>query len=214
MNGPALPHARRFVPDVREHEWESALGRELAAGENRAEPRRAHDETDHSLSVFPAWAACAATLASMWREARPEDDDAITALCIALYEEDPASDPVPAEHHTRTLATLRAEPMRGRVLALEEDGAVRGYAILVPYWSNELGGEILIIDELYVAPSHRSRGRGRALLEALAQGGGLWPEKPVALELEVTPSNVRARALYEQLGFRPKRNAALRMKLR
>jgi ribosomal protein S18 acetylase RimI-like enzyme len=149
----------------------------------------------------------------MWRESTPEDDDAIAALAVHLYQEDPASAPVPFEHHVRTLRVLREEPARGRIAVLELDGAVRGYAILIPYWSNELGGEICTIDELYVTPSHRSRGHGGALIESLARGDGPWPGRPVALELEVTPDNARARSLYERLGFRIKHNAVLRRKL-
>jgi len=148
----------------------------------------------------------------MWRDSRPEDDEAIVALCRALYEEDPASKPVPESHHRRTLAVLRASPVRGRAVVLEEGGVI-GYAILAACWSNELGGEVLIIDELYVVPERRSRGHARALIEALMRGEGPWPGRPVALELEVTPDNARARALYERLGFRVKRNAVLRARL-
>jgi ribosomal protein S18 acetylase RimI-like enzyme len=145
----------------------------------------------------------------MWRDARPEDDEAVIALCRALYEEDPASKPVPDEHHRRTVRELRSAPARGRVVVLEKERVI-GYAILVACWSNELGGEVLIIDELYVVPEHRSLGHARTLLEALLRGDGPWPGKPVALELEVTPDNRRARALYERLGFKVKRNAVLR----
>ena len=148
----------------------------------------------------------------MWRDSRPEDDEAIVALCRSLYEEDPASKPVPESHHRRTLAVLRASPVRGRAVVLEEGGVI-GYAILAACWSNELGGEVLIIDELYVVPERRSRGHARALIEALMRGEGPWPGRPVALELEVTPDNARARALYERLGFRVKRNAVLRARL-
>ena len=149
----------------------------------------------------------------MWRDSRPEDDEAIVALCRALYEEDPASKPVPESHHRRTLAVLRASPVRGRAVVLEEGGVI-GYAILAACWSNELGGEVLIIDELYVVPERRSRGHARALIESLRRGEGPWPGTPVALELEVTPDNARARALYERLGFKVKRNAVLRARLR
>ncbi|MGE0784315.1 MAG: N-acetyltransferase family protein [Sandaracinaceae bacterium] len=149
----------------------------------------------------------------MWRSARPEDDSHVIALCAALYEEDPGSEPVPVSHHARTLETLRRDPLRGVALVLEEDGAVRGYAFLVAVWSNELGGEVVTIDELYVTPSHRRRGLSTALIRALGEPDGPWTGRPVALELEVTPDNARARALYERLGFRIKRNSVLRKKL-
>ena len=76
--------------------------------------------------------------------------------------------------------------------------------LLVSYWSNELGGEVCAIDELYVAPSARSRGWGSHLIEALAAGSGLGFAGTVALALGVAPGNARARALYERLGFEGK----------
>jgi ribosomal protein S18 acetylase RimI-like enzyme len=84
---------------------------------------------------------------------------------------------------------------------LELDGCVDGYALLVAYWSNELGGEICNIDEIYVRPDRRGRGYGRALVEALVAGNSIWPGHPAAIALEVSPTNRRALALYAKLGF-------------
>ncbi|MCC6993133.1 MAG: GNAT family N-acetyltransferase [Deltaproteobacteria bacterium] len=148
----------------------------------------------------------------LWRAATPADDDAVVALSLALYVEDPATDPVPAEHTRRTLEALRARPARGQVVVLEVAGAVCGFALLVSVWSNELGGEVCSIDELYVAPSARGGGHGSALLEALARAAPPCPPEAVALALEVTPDNTRARALYQRLGFRGK-NLHLRRRL-
>jgi ribosomal protein S18 acetylase RimI-like enzyme len=146
-----------------------------------------------------------------WRLASPKDDEAIVARCLALYREDPAGAPVPAGSCQATLARLRAEPARGRAVVLEHEGRVAGYALLISFWSTELGGELCTIDELYVDPEARSGGRASALVRALMAGeGGLWPGRPVALELEVTPTNGRARALYERLGFAARKNATLR----
>ena len=147
----------------------------------------------------------------MWKLATPADDQQIIDMSRNLYTEDPSPAPVP-EHHTRqTLSVFRAEPSRGRAVILNVDNTVAGYAFLVSFWSNELGGEIVVIDELYVRPAHRNQGHAGALLKLLTSENTLWPGPAVALELEVTPQNHRASALYANLGFRPVKNARLRL---
>jgi ribosomal protein S18 acetylase RimI-like enzyme len=145
----------------------------------------------------------------MWRLATAADDPAVLALFQALYREDPSPDPVPDEQLLRTLRALRDEPVRGRAIVLEVDGECVGYALLISFWSNELGGEIANIDELYVAPDHRGRGAATRLVEQLSRGQ-LWGKVPVAIDLEVTPDNHRARALYERLGFAAAKNTVMR----
>jgi len=148
----------------------------------------------------------------VWRLATPADDDAIVRMCVALNVEDPGPHPVPPEHTRKTLTALREVPSRGRAIALELDGHVCGYALLMAYWSNELGGEVCAIDELYVEREYRGRRHATRLIDELAAGTSLWSPRPVALALEVTPNNVQARRLYERAGFRA-HNLAMRRRL-
>lgn len=143
-----------------------------------------------------------------WRTATLEDDDAIVEMCLALNAEDPG-EPVGEPQVRRTLAELRTRPLRGRAVVAADHESVVAYALLVAFWSNEYGGEICIVDELYVRPTHRGGGLGTALFQAVEDDRTLWRERPVALELEVTPRNTRALAFYERLGFRA-RNRTLR----
>jgi len=136
-----------------------------------------------------------------WRRARPTDDDAVVAMSLMLHAEDPGTAAVDDDRVRRTLETFRCEPHRGRAVVAETDARPVGYAFLVPFWSNELGGSVCEVDELYVEPGFRSRGIGRALFGAI-EDGSVWDEAPVAIALGVTSSNGRARSLYERAGFR------------
>jgi GNAT superfamily N-acetyltransferase len=150
---------------------------------------------------------------SDWRLATEADDEAVVALFLALNREDAGQERVDAAQARRTLQMLRAQPLRGRAVVLDLDGLIAGYALLIAFWSNEIGGEICCVDELYVVPEARGQGHASALLQALAREQGPWPAGAVALILEVTPDNARAMAFYERLGFRGK-NRALRLRIR
>jgi GNAT superfamily N-acetyltransferase len=136
----------------------------------------------------------------MWRPATEREDDLLVEMCLGLYREDPGPLPVDARHMRETLATLRREPRRGRAVVLDVGQQVVGYALLVAFWSNELGGEVCVVDELFVTQDFRGRGHGAALFEAIERGD-VWPAPVVALSLGTTPGNARARRLYERLGF-------------
>src|SRR5690606_32950866 len=112
----------------------------------------------------------------MRRVADISEDEEVVRTARDLYDADPAAAAVPEWHTRETLRVLRAEPARGRVLVLAVEGAIAGYSILASFWSNELGGEVIVIDELYVRPAYRRQGHGAALLTALARGDrSLWP---------------------------------------
>lgn len=147
-----------------------------------------------------------------WRSAREDEDETIVSMVMALYTDDPAPTPMSRGMIVSTMARLRAEPLRGRVVVYDVGAGIVAYAILCSFWSNELGGEVCIIDELYVNPEARGRGISTGLVRSLAAGTMPWFRDAVAVELEVTPSNHRARELYQRLGFAPYKNTQMRLR--
>lgn len=85
------------------------------------------------------------------------------------------------------------------VLVELDDDAV-GLALLSPRTVVWYDGPLAVLDELYVAPEHRSAGLGTRLLHAVeAQliGGGYR-----ALEINVDGDDLDARRFYERHGYR------------
>jgi GNAT superfamily N-acetyltransferase len=145
-----------------------------------------------------------------YRTAARDDHPTLAEFMRQLYEEDPPERPVPEEHFRRTLLELEQHPERGTILVMQKDQQIVGYAVLINFWSNEYGGNILTIDELYVAQPMRGQGLGADFVRHVIQTK--WNDF-VALRLEVTPANARARRLYERLGFSSHKNETLQFRL-
>ncbi len=133
-----------------------------------------------------------------YRNINTSDHPAIAGFMKKLYEEDPGGQPISDEKIQATFGELAAHPEKGAILVFEKERALVGYAILIYFWSNEHGGNILNIDEIYVEDKFRGQGVATDFMHYLMQ------EKlhnAVVLQLEITPGNTRARELYARLGF-------------
>lgn len=137
----------------------------------------------------------------MWRCAKPEDDRHIVEMCLELNHEDPGPHAVHASGIAKTLEIFRSKPRHGSALVLVIEKKVVGYAFLIPFWSNELGGDVCIVDELFVAPDYRGRRWATQLLQSLCVGSEFLPNGCVAIGLEVSPTNRKAKDFYRRLGF-------------
>jgi GNAT superfamily N-acetyltransferase len=133
-----------------------------------------------------------------------EHEEEVLAMMRLLYEEDEAA--VDVSRFPSSIKHLISHPSSGQIVLFREGSELRGYALLVPYWSNEFGGTLLFVDELFVASGSRNRGIGHSFFRYLEQQR---PFGPVGLALEVSPRNSRGRRLYESLGFVLRRNVTL-----
>jgi ribosomal protein S18 acetylase RimI-like enzyme len=145
-----------------------------------------------------------------YRLYQPEDERVLIPFVRDLYAGDISGKPMTEQKIRSTIAKLAAKPDLGSILMIDNGDVAVGYAILINFWSNEYGGIMLNIDELYVAPMHRGKGFATAFVRHLSETRF---NSAVALQLEVSPKNRSARRLYDSLGFTPHPNHVLTLEL-
>jgi len=106
----------------------------------------------------------------------------------------------------KTFDVFRSNPGKGIITVIEKDNVIAGYSILINFWSNEFGGNILFVDELYIKKEFRGQSIATDFIRYLSENRS---EETVALQLQVTPENIKARRLYERLGFKLHKNDTL-----
>ena len=145
-----------------------------------------------------------------YRPFKDSDKEIISGLIQDLYKEDNSIRPMTAEKIRRTFDEFRKSPGKGSIVVIEKDNDIAGYSILINFWSNEFGGNILFVDELYIKKEFRGNGIATDFFKYLSESRA---EETVALQLQVTPDNIKARKLYERIGFKPHKNDTLVLEL-
>ncbi len=75
-----------------------------------------------------------------------------------------------------------------------------GYALLSKTFAQEAGGIAIWIDELYILEEYRSKGLGKEFFDFMEKK--VIQDNIARVRLEISPSNKRAKKLYENKGFK------------
>jgi ribosomal protein S18 acetylase RimI-like enzyme len=135
----------------------------------------------------------------------PDDYDIVERMILDFYSEgrDPSDEPFMTDSKIRkTIAQTLSHPDHLKILVFHDNrsadiqGEPIGYCILTAFWSNEYGGLVTILDELYVIPAFRNKGIATRFICHLADA-----KDYVAIQLECFPENTGAFNLYRRLGF-------------
>ena len=132
----------------------------------------------------------------MIRNLTPNDRDAYLRMAHDFYHSPAVLKPVPDAYLERSFDEMMRSDVYMRGLIFEMDGNVAGYAVISKTYSQEAGGKVAWIEEIYILDRYRGRG--------LAHGffADLYTIEPAArYRLETEPENLRAKRLYERLGF-------------
>lgn len=95
------------------------------------------------------------------------------------------------------LLCLRENPYARLLMAEDETGEAIGFCLLSLTWSNEVGGMVVWLEELYFRPQARGKGYAKQVLA--------WLEEEYSqakrFRLEATHQNTLAIGLYREAGY-------------
>lgn len=133
---------------------------------------------------------------TIFRECTAADIERVQELVDELYSDDPGD--LPSGPIVKmTFDHFASRDKVGKIIVFEESDQLVGYSILVFFWSNEFGGNVVEIDELLVTRTFRRRGISRSFFAWLEQQN----TDCVGFALQVSRNNQEAARLYLDLGF-------------
>ncbi|MDO5291136.1 MAG: GNAT family N-acetyltransferase [bacterium] len=136
----------------------------------------------------------------MIRKITKQDKETYIKLASEFYKTDAVLHDIPGEHFEATFQELMRSEEYAAAYIMEYEGKVAGYALLAKTFSQEAGGVVWWIEELYVLEQYRSVGIGREFFDFLEN---TKDESVKRIRLEVEDYNTRAIALYKKMGFEP-----------
>ena len=133
----------------------------------------------------------------MIRKIEARDREFYIEAAKALYSSDAVMHSIPDANFEKTFDELMRSDEYAFCFILESGGIPAGYALMSRTFSQEAGGMVVWIEELYILPRYRGRGLAGEFFNELF---ALYPAARYRLEVEW--ENKGAIRLYERLGFR------------
>ena len=133
----------------------------------------------------------------MIRKIRKEDKSFYLDMAKNFYSSDAVYENIPEKHFTNTFSELMRSDNYTAGYIMEYESNIAGYALLAKTFSQEAGGMVLWIEELYVKPEYRSCGLGHEFFSYLRNN---LCDNIKRIRLEVEDSNKRAISLYKSMG--------------
>ena len=131
------------------------------------------------------------------RNITPEDRELYLELSKGFYTGDATLHPANFTFINRTFDECISDSPFAKAYILEEAGKPAGFALFSFTWSNESGGMVALLEELYVAPEYRGMRLGTQFMDWML----LTFKDMTRIRLEVCHCNSGARRLYERYGF-------------
>lgn len=135
----------------------------------------------------------------MIRKIEAKDKNEYLQMATDFYHSGAVIAPVGIENIEATFNEMISSDRYVDGYFIEHEGKTAGFGLLAKTFSQESGGIVVWIEELFIKPEYRSHGLGAEFFGFLNE----QYKNASRFRLETEPDNTRAIALYKRLGFEP-----------
>ena len=135
----------------------------------------------------------------MIRKLTADDRELYIGMAQEFYHSDAVLAPIPRSCIEKTVDEALRSDAYAEIYLFEYEGKAAGYGLTAKTFSQEAGGAVWWVEEVYIREEFRSKGLGREFFARLEEIKG---EAVTRLRLEVEADNTRAVSLYERLGYK------------
>ena len=128
----------------------------------------------------------------------PQHENAFYHMCREFFSSPAVCHPISTEAMKTTFQTACSHSPYMRGLMITKNDEIIGYLLLSFTYSNEVGGMVVWIEELFITEEHRGKGYGKKVLQWVMV---TYSHQAKRFRLEVTEENTLAKKLYQSMGF-------------
>ena len=134
----------------------------------------------------------------MIREIKAEDREIYLKMAHDFYQSSAVDKPVPDSHLEKTFDECMRSGVYAKAYIIEYEGKIAGYGLTARTFSQEAGGNVRWLEELYILEEYRSKGLGSEFFAYMEE---TREEGETRFRLEVEDDNIGAVSLYKRKGF-------------
>lgn len=133
----------------------------------------------------------------MIRKIKATDKAEYLKMAEDFYSSPAVLNTVPCSHFEDTFEELMKSNTYAEAFIFECDNNIAGYGLIAKTYSQEAGGKVVWIEEIYVKETFRNKGLGSEFIEYVKNN-----ISAKRYRLETEPENKKAQELYKRHGFK------------
>lgn len=133
----------------------------------------------------------------MLRSVNINDKKEYIEMTKEFYTSEAVLHSIPQEYIETTFDNLVNNTPYAKGYMIEYNGEIAGYVLLAITYSNEVGGKVVWIEEIFIKEEFRGKGIGKNVFGQIKE----LNKDAKRFRLEVTKENLGAIRLYENLGY-------------